>query len=232
MLHTRVVDELGSLIVSGHYAEGQKMPVEAELASFYGVSHSVMREVTKILMAKGLVQSRPRIGTVVLARSHWNMLDSDVLNWTIYALPESEFLDMLFNARMAIEPGAARLAATMASDEDISTICSAYNDMEAAQTRDELLEPDIRFHLAIMDACHNPLISNIGNALHKALSASISLTSRHPDTYALSLPRHKAIMQALVKRDGIAADTATRRLLEESRHDFNALDLSGADNNK
>jgi DNA-binding FadR family transcriptional regulator len=222
-LHAQVVERLGQLIVEGHYAEGDKLPVEAELSAAYGVSHSVMREVIKILMAKGLVQSRPRVGTVVQSRTDWNMLDADVLSWTIGSLPESEFLDMLFDARMAIEPGAAQLAAKHGTDEDIASICRAYRDMEAAQTPAALLEPDLRFHLAIGDASHNPLVRHVVRAMHKALAVSISLTSRHPNTYALSQPRHKAIMQALVKRDGNAAARATVRLLEESREDFNAL---------
>ena len=222
-LHAQVVERLGQLIVDGHYAEGDKLPVEAELSVEYGVSHSVMREVIKILMAKGLVQSRPRVGTVVQSRASWNMLDADVLTWTINALPEAQFLDMLFEARMAIEPGAAQLAAVHGTDEDIEAIVQAYRDMQAAESPAALLEPDLRFHLAIGDASHNPLIRHIVRALHTALAVSISLTSRHPNTYALSQPRHKAIMQALVRRDGKAAAKATIRLLEESREDFNAL---------
>jgi DNA-binding FadR family transcriptional regulator len=227
MLHAQVVERLGQLIVDGYYAEGDKLPVEAELSVAYGVSHSVMREVIKILMAKGLVQSRPRVGTVVRSRAGWNLLDADVLNWTINALPEAEFLDMLFDARMAIEPGAAQLAAKHGTDEDIAAISQAYRDMEAADSPAALLEPDLRFHLAIGDASHNALIRHIVRALHTALAVSISLTSRHPDTYALSQPRHKAIMHALVRRDGNAAAKATIKLLEESREDFNALAAGG-----
>ena len=222
-LHAQVVERIGQLIVGGHFAEGEKLPVEAELSAAYGVSHSVIREVTKILMAKGLVQSRPRIGTVVQSRTGWNMLDADVLAWTIKSLPEAEFLDMLFDARMAIEPGAAQLAAKHGTDAEIAAIAQAYRDMEAAETPAALLEPDLRFHLAIGDASHNPLIRHIVRAMHNALAVSISLTSRHPNTHALSQPRHKAIMLALVKRDGNAAARATVRLLEESRADFEAL---------
>lgn len=222
-LHAQVVDKIGQLIVGGHFAEGEKLPVEAELGERFGVSRSVMREVTKILMAKGLVYSKPRVGTVVEERHRWNLLDDDVLNWTIAALPETDFLDMLFDARMAIEPGAAQLAARRASDADIATICQAYRDMEAATSAQELLEPDLRFHMAIVDASHNPMIRHILQALHTALSVSISLTSRHPQTYSLSLPRHKAIMDALVERDEVAAANATIKLLDESREDFRLL---------
>lgn len=222
-LHAQVVERIGQLIVGGQYAAGEKLPVEAKLATTYGVSHSVMREVIKILMAKGLVHSRPRVGTVVRCRKDWNMLDGDVLHWTINTLPAPEFLDMLFDARMAIEPGAAQLAAQHGTEEDIEAICRAYRDMETAESPAALLEPDLRFHLAIGDASHNPLIRHVVRALHRALAVSISLTSRHPNTYALSQPRHKAIMQALVKRDAKGAAKATVRLLEESREDFNAL---------
>jgi GntR family transcriptional regulator, galactonate operon transcriptional repressor len=222
-LHTQVVDKIGQLIAGGHFAEGEKLPTEAELSEQFGVSRSVMREVSKILMAKGLVSSKPRVGTVVQERQFWNMLDDEVMSWTIAALPESEFLDMLFAARLAFEPGAAQLAAQQATDDDIKGICNAYYDMESATSAEQLLEPDVRFHLAIVDATHNPIVRHIGRALHKALTVSIALTSRHPETYSLSLPRHKAVMQAVMKRDTVAAAKATIKLLEESREDFRSV---------
>lgn len=221
-LNAQVVDALGRRIVQGHYKEGQQLPVEAELCAEFGISRPIMREATKILSAKGLVISRPKVGTLVKNRSCWNLLDSEVLSWVTQSLPPAEFLDMVFEARMAIEPFAAELAAKKASDEDIALIGDAYNDMAAALTMEESLEPDIRFHQGVLDGTHNDVIRYIGHTLHNALAISIRLTNWHPDIHARSLPRHEAIYLAIVKRDAAAAGEASRILLRESRKDFDA----------
>lgn len=219
-LNAQLVDVIGKRIVQGHYKEGEQLPVEAELCAEFGVSRPIMREATKILSAKGLLASRPRVGTLVKMRVYWNLLDSDVLTWVTQALPSEEFLDMMFEARMAIEPSAAHLAAKKASEEDIETIRKAYEDMAAAPTVQDSLEPDVRFHQAIMAATHNEVIRYIGQTLHKALAISIQLTSSHSVIHAASLPRHEAILLAIAKRDPVAAMEAAQILLQESRRDF------------
>lgn len=222
-LNGQIAQHLGREIVSGAFSEGARLPVEAELCERFGVSRPVIREVTKTLASKGLIVSKPRVGTVVRARRHWNLLDPEVLDWLIRALPESRFLDMLFEVRSAIEPSAAALAAINATERDLARIAGAYGEMAEARTAAELLEPDVRFHQCIMDATHNELMSYIGNTLHTALTVSIRLTSRHPDTHELSLPRHEAVFNAIARRDAQAARTAVETLLRESRKDFDAV---------
>jgi DNA-binding FadR family transcriptional regulator len=222
-LNGQIAERLGREIVSGAIPEGGRLPVEAELCERFGVSRPVIREVTKALASKGLIVSKPRVGTVVRPRRRWNLLDPEVLDWLIRALPESRFLDLLFEVRMAIEPSAAALAAVNATDKDIAEIADAYRKMAEARTPRELLEPDIRFHQSIMDATHNELMSYIGNTLHAALAVSIRLTSRHPDTHKLSIPRHEAVCKAIASRDAAAARIAAENLLRESRRDFDAL---------
>jgi DNA-binding FadR family transcriptional regulator len=225
-LNGQIAERLGREIVSGVIREGGRLPVEAELCERFGVSRPVIREVTKTLASKGLITSRPRVGTVVRDRRHWNLLDPEVLGWLIRSLPENRFLDLLFEVRMAIEPAAAALAAVNATEPDIMDIENAYRRMEAARSPAELLEPDIRFHQAIMDATHNELMSYIGNTLHAALARSIELTSRHPDTHRLSLPRHEAVFKAIAARDAATARIASENLLRESRGDFDAVTVS------
>jgi DNA-binding FadR family transcriptional regulator len=148
------------------------------------------------------------------------LLDPDVLNWVTQSLPVSEFLDMLFEARMAIEPFAATLACEKATEEDLEKIAVAYQDMAAAETIAESIEPDVRFHQAILDATHNEVIRYIGHTLHNALAISISLTSWDAEIYALSLPRHEAVYKAIAARNPAKANTAVCMLLCDSRSDF------------
>ncbi len=222
-LHGRIVQELGMDIVGGKVQPGQRLPAEAVLCERYGVSRPVLREATRVLVAKGLVVSKPRVGSVVKPRADWHMLDPDVLYWTINSVPEGEFFSSLLTVRRVIEPAAAALAATAATSEDLARIASAYEQMERAETASALLEPDLEFHRAIMAASHNDLLAYIGNMLSLALSESIKLTSRHPDTHALSLPRHKAILTAIQSRDPLGARHASLVQLDNARADAESV---------
>lgn len=51
-LHGRIVQELGMRIVSGEVQPGQRLPAEADLCERYGVSRPVLREATRVLVAK------------------------------------------------------------------------------------------------------------------------------------------------------------------------------------
>ena len=61
----QVVRNVGADIVSGRLKPGQPLPREADWAEELGVSRTVLREATKVLISKGLVESRPRLGTKV-----------------------------------------------------------------------------------------------------------------------------------------------------------------------
>lgn len=219
-LNAQTVELLGQRIVEGHYKEGQQLPIEPDLCAEFGVSRPIVREATKILIAKGLLRSKSKVGTIVQSKGSWNLLDTDVLNWVTRCLPANEFLDMLFEARMAIEPSAAGLASQKATDEDIQKIADAYQDMKAAATVADSIDPDVRFHQAILDATHNDVIRYIGQTLHNALAISISLTSWHEDIHEKSLPRHEAVYKAIAARKQAAAEKAVQKLLVDSRADF------------
>ena len=227
--HGRIVRELGLRILAGELAPGDRLPAEATLSEKYEVSRPVLREAVRVLAAKGLVLSRQRAGAIVRPRSEWHLLDPDVLYWMIQTRPAHEFLHTLMDMRRVFEPGAAALAARAASDEQLAGIAQAYEAMAAASDVDALLEPDLAFHRRIAEATGNDLMAYIGTMLSLALRESIKLSSRLPNTHALSLPRHKAILTALQARDAAAAHQATVLQLDATQLDLSAVISTGVD---
>lgn len=228
-MHARIVRDLGLRIVSGELKPGDKLPGEASLGADYEVSRPVLREATRVLVAKGLVVSRQRSGAIVRPRSEWHLLDPDVLYWLIQARPQREFVTTLLAVRRIFEPAAAALAAKVASDQNLQAIAEAYAGMEAAKTPEDLLEPDVAFHRRIAEATGNDLLAYIGNMLSLGLRESIKLSSKHPNTHALSLPRHKAILTALLNRDPLGARQASLVQLEETGDDLSVILDTGLD---
>ncbi len=221
--HAHIVSDLGMRIVTGALSPGTRLPAEATLLAEYGVSRPVLREAVRVLVAKGLVLSRQRAGATVRPRNEWHLLDPDVLYWLIQSLPQGEFVETLLTVRRIFEPAVAGIAARMATDAALRGIAEAYAGMEAARTRDELLEPDLAFHRRIAEATDNDLLAYIGNMLSLALRESIKLSSLLPNTHELSLPRHKAILTALLARDSLAAHQASLLQLAETRDDLSAI---------
>jgi DNA-binding FadR family transcriptional regulator len=222
-MHPQIVRDLGMRIVAGEFPPGARLPAEAELCASYAVSRSVLREATRVLVAKGLVVSKQRAGAIVRPRSDWHLLDPDVLYWLIQTKPAPEFVETLMTVRRIFEPAAAALAARVATDEQLRGISEAYAGMESARTPQELLEPDLAFHRRIAEATGNDLLAYIGNMLSLALRESIILSSKLPNTHALSLPRHKAILTALLNHDPLGARQATLVQLEETREDISRI---------
>jgi DNA-binding FadR family transcriptional regulator len=229
-MHGRIVRELGLSIVGGELQPGDRLPAEAALLERYEISRPVLREAIRVLVAKGLVVSKQRAGAIVRPRNEWHLLDPDVLYWLIQAKPQAEFVNTLLEVRRIFEPAAAALAAKAATEAQLEGIGAAYEGMAAAATTEQLLEPDLAFHRRIAEATGNDLLAYIGNMLSLALRESIILSSQMPNTHALSLPRHKAILTALRNRDPLGARQATVVQLEETGDDLSTILSNGGVN--
>src|ERR1700678_3991158 len=80
-LREQVVERIGGDIVQGRLAPGEALPNEEELLASYSVSRTVLREALNVLSGKGLLDARPRRGTVVRPRADWSQLDPEILGW-------------------------------------------------------------------------------------------------------------------------------------------------------
>ncbi|WP_447505509.1 FadR/GntR family transcriptional regulator [Acinetobacter pittii] len=221
--HALIVQQLGLKIVSGEISENEKLPSEIDLCEEYKVSRPVFREAIRVLNAKGLTYSRPKIGTVVRPKDEWHLLDPDVLFWLIQTTPEHEFFKTLSTVRRVLEPELAYIAASTANEEDIERIKHAYEGMEKATTVEEFIEPDIQFHLAIAKATHNDLLAYMSKMLVLPLQQSIQVTSLRPNLQGHSLPRHKAILTAIENKDPLSARHASLVQLDDTKMAYDLI---------
>lgn len=220
-VRVRVLAVLGQRIVSGHYKVGSNLPTEAQLCDEFGVSRTAMREAIKMLSAKGLVESRQRAGTRILPASNWNRLDPDVLDWSA-SDPDPEFMQALVEARLVIEPAAARMAASRATSADLAAIEAGYVAMKAAPLRDleACADADVRFHLAILHASHNPVFMGLGNLIRNALANSFQLTTSVSQSYVTTLDAHGDVLEAIRLRQPDIANDRMRSLIEIASSDL------------
>jgi len=196
------------------------LPTEADFSARLKVSRTALREAIKVLAAKGLVESRPKTGTRVRPRMDWNLLDPDVLAWQLAAGPVEGFVADLFELRQMIEPAAAAIAARRATPGEVRRIAQAFAAMEAAGNDSERwIDPDLRFHQAIIRATGNELLGPLGAMIETALMTSFRLSGANPEGPRHSLPLHSAILAAIRRHDGAAAAAAMQRLLAGAADD-------------
>src|SRR5882757_5190650 len=144
--HAQVVHALGAAIVRGELGPGSPVPTEHELVSRLEVGRSALREGVKVLAGKGLLESRTSAGTRVRPREAWNLLDPDVLTGRFAPNPRAEDIESLAGLRVALEPGAARLAAESATAEQRSAVSVAMAKMWATvDDPDAFTEADLDF---------------------------------------------------------------------------------------
>lgn len=220
-LHERIANTLGERIVSGAHPPGLALPTEIELCAALDVSRSALREAFKLLMAKRLIVSRQKVGTLVRPRAEWNMLDPEVLAWHLRAAPTDAFVTGLFEVRKIVEPSAAALAAERRTAEAVRRIEAALADMFSFQDGSgDLTAADLRFHQAILDATGNHFLASFGAVIESSLMASFQLSwhsARHTPEYALR--QHQEVTEAIRTGRGPDAYAVMTQLLRSAIED-------------
>jgi len=225
-IHGGTLDALGMAIIGGEYAQGDKLPPEQKLCDALGVSRTILREVVKSLVAKGLISTGPKIGTIVLPSERWNWFDEQVVGWQSRIGFEPKLLEDLQELRSAIEPEAVRLAALRATEDDILALENAYHAMAAAVAagnEEDYIQADYAFHIGLLRASQNAMFTQVGRAIGSMLREVFLITTRTPDDgIARSLPFHWEIVEKIRARDSEGAYACSKYQIDRSRKDLAA----------
>ena len=209
-----VLTTLGREIAQEVIPAGAALPPEPSLESRFGVGRGVIREAIKILAGKGLVSVRPRHGTHVLPRRDWSFLDRDVLGWLVGAdEPDRDLLLAIQEVRMIIEPAAAAMAAVRSTKEDRSRIEAALVAMETSHDQASAVAADKAFHLAILDATHNPVLQGFRGTIDTMLSAVFVVAIGSSGWFEDNLPNHAAAARAIGTGNAKKAKAAMEQVL-------------------
>jgi DNA-binding FadR family transcriptional regulator len=215
-LSHNVAHQLGLAIVAGTYTTKKPIPTEGDLRSQFNVSRGVIREALSILSGKGLVDTRSSGGRGIRPQPMWRMLDPDVLGWLLARKCSPQLLLQFTEFRLAIEPGAASLAAQMAGDSDRVAIHIALARMRAAHFGDDdPLESEIAFHDALLRASDNSFYVQLRPFIATALRFHDRIANRYKSATLTSIEDHAKIAEAVMKRNPVAAAAAIRVPIQE-----------------
>lgn len=201
--------ELRRKILGGALAPGAALPAERELVSQTGLSRGSVREALRILEAEGLVSTRPGRQGGSVARKPGD--DSLAKYIGLFVHGRGISLLSLLQAREAIEPSLAALAARNRTREELAELVAATQRVEAAFPNTPLfLAENVNWHIAIAAASHNELlrafIVGLSSLIYKASAIENFATE---DVRQVVMRAHRRILDAIEAKD---AEAARRRM--------------------
>jgi len=212
---------LEAFIRSRGFEDQQRLPPERELSVAIGLTRGMLRSALAELEAAGKIWRQVGLGTFVGRRPAAKVEMIEILRDSI---SPSEIME----ARMALEPTVARLAALRASINEISVIAECLNKGSVARTVEIYEVWDSRLHEAIAQAAHNNLLLTLFNSVNAGRGDEVwgrlkkqSLTSERTRLYT---SQHRRIVQAITERDADHAETLMRQHIATVRKHLSAAE--------
>lgn len=182
------------------------------------------------MVAKGLVETRPKVGTHVTNRRRWQVLDPDVLRWAFHSGPSLTFIQELFELREILEPHAAELAARRRSMEQLALMGHALEEMARhGLATAEGRAADQRFHEEILVATGNHALMTLSASICAAIHWTTVFKHRSAKPPRDALPDHRKLYAAIVDNDADRAAAAAKELIKLALEDTRASLIVDAD---
>ncbi|MEU0742366.1 FadR/GntR family transcriptional regulator [Streptomyces sp. NPDC006134] len=218
----RVVQALEERILTT-LEPGDSLPSEGDLAVDLSVSRLTVREATRTLAARGLIEVRQGRRPQVSAPNADPV--SDFFRYTVRRDPRN--LLELLDVRIALEVHIAGLAARRATASALQRLDLALEEMWRAEDEPEAYHrADVRFHEALASASGNSmltvLIEALADPLHDSRRHSYAGHARRGLTVAQVIEVHAEILRRVKDRDPKGASAAMRAHLEQTERDLRA----------
>ena len=220
-IYARVVEA----ILRGDFLPSGKLPTEGELASSFGVSRPTVREALSRLRSDGVIDSRRGAGSFVI-RSPGVPAAS--------ATPIRSLADIerYYVFRSCVEAGAAAGAAEFRDATDMEALHAAFDALNLAMESGKPgIDEDVRFHLAIARASHNPFfvatietsVAPIRQFMELARNVTVP---KNLERVRTTQTEHQAIVDAIARRSPDDAAQAIRtHVLNAKRRIFESTPL-------
>lgn len=209
------VERLGTAIRLGLLGPGTKLPPERTLATELAISRSTLRQALTTLTQSGhLVSVRGRSGGTFVAETP--PLTEGTPDDPGDPLGDAAWA--VLDYRVAIETGAATLAAERSDRERIAPLKELVKKMSKAEEFEEYRRADVRFHIAVAEAAGSPRLVSAMTEVQGQMSELIAQIAHPEEVLTQSNEQHDEIVKLLRIGDGPAAARAMREHIEGTEH--------------
>jgi DNA-binding GntR family transcriptional regulator len=198
----RVYESVRTRILDGSLERGARLRQEA-LAAELGVSRTPLREALRRLASEGLVELEPNRGARIPDLSRADMLSA-------------------YEARLALEPGAARLAAASRDRDALERMRAAIERHRRATTHIALFDANRAFHLALVDGARNEHLSRVAGILWASRIGAVIYGKQDetPEQVAADADDHARIVEAVAAGDADRAERLVREHVGDALEAF------------
>ena len=223
-LPDRIYAHVVEAILRGDFAPSNKLPTEGALASQFGVSRPTVREALSRLRSDGIIDSRRGAGSTVIRAP----------GTPVPATPIKSLADIerYYAFRSCIEMGAAAGAAEFHDASDLEELHTAFDALNAAMESGQAgTDEDVRFHLAIARASHNPFfVATIATSvapIRQFIELARNVTDKKSqERVRTTQAEHQAVIDAIARRSPAEAAEAIRsHILNAKRRIFERTQL-------
>jgi GntR family transcriptional regulator, transcriptional repressor for pyruvate dehydrogenase complex len=206
------VERLGKAIRLGLLSAGTRLPPERELAGQLGISRSTLRQAIVTLVQSGhLISVRGRAGGTFVA-------DTPPLSARGVRRPPARKMRAVLDYRVAIETGAALLAAERARPRDLDRMRGCVDKMAEVSRFDAYRRADIRFHIALAEASGSARLVSAMTEVQGDMSELIAMIAHPEAVLARSNAQHDRLVKLVERGDGGRAVRLVRDHLAGTEH--------------
>ena len=224
-LAKQIAERIRESITDGTLKADDQLPTEEELAKQFQVSRPTIREALKRLAAQSLIRSRrgPAGGTFVNRPSH-EEVSSNLTTATALLVSLGEFeVPEILEARHELEITSARLASTRNTEAELEVMAREIETQRNSTLSDvDFCASDVRFHRAMADASHNPVLQFVMFAVIEALQPIENMVVLRFREREEIVKQHEKMLLALKARDTEAAVAAVTEQTKYLRERFDA----------
>jgi DNA-binding FadR family transcriptional regulator len=231
-LYRQIAEQLRVLIGKGEFAVGARIPAERDLAKQLGVSRPSVREALIALEVEGWVEIRTGSGVYVLDRSHRTAPPvtpaTSATSATSANGAGAEWGPLeIIRARRLVEGETAATAAQHGKRKDVDAMRRAIRMMREHAARNEVPhEGDRAFHLAVVNACDNVVLTETVQGFWESRQGPIFARMidyfETMDSWQAAIGEHEAILDAIAARDPAAARDAMHQHMDKFHQRFSA----------
>ena len=221
-LYRQIAKQIQTLISSGEFAVGSRLPAERDLATQLSVSRPSVREALIALEVEGVIEVRTGSGIYVKSLG----LRTKGKTASHHATAEWGPLEVM-RARFLIEAEMAALAAQHATTADLKAMSLAFVAMQKDAKAGRMpRDSDIAFHMAIANACANSVIQDTLERYLQArngpLFARLGDYFESPASWVAAIAEHKEVLTAIQTRNPQAARKSMQKHLRQAHKRFSA----------
>ncbi|HXK60329.1 MAG TPA: FCD domain-containing protein [Acidobacteriota bacterium] len=192
-----LLSELKDFLIHKGFKPGDRLETEVELARRFKVSRARIREATNVLCQLGVLESRPRRGTIIKSFDPVVAGEHVGFQFAVGGLPLADSQE----ARIVVEQAIMPLVVRRITPSGVADLKATIQRMEAATSDKEVFDADRDFHLGLLKACGNQTLQAFSQVIVGLFDQLVKYSNVETQTRERSIAEHRELVRRIEEED-------------------------------